>query len=252
MKRNGRVITVIIPSLDEAAEIASAIGAVRGRVDEVIVVDGGSADDTVAIARAAGARVRVAPGASRATALNVGAAIARGDVYYFVHADCRPPQTFVEDIRAAIRSGAGGGCFRLRFDSDHWLLRISGWLSRIDVALFRFGDQSLFVRRDVFRAAHGFDERLRVMEDQDLVRRLRRRTRFVLLRRSVTASARQYRSTGVYRTQLVIYPTMVVLYRLGTPQPALTQVYDRLRGLREPARANPSIPNAGCVPDPNM
>jgi rSAM/selenodomain-associated transferase 2 len=228
--RKPTCVTVVVPVLDEAAEIAAAIRAVKDRVDEVVVVDGGSCDDTVAIARAAGARVRVAPGASRAAALNIGAAIACGDILYFVHADCRPPPTFAQDIRAAIRSGAGAGCFRLRFDSDHWLLRLSSWLSRIDIALFRFGDQSLFVRRDVFRAMHGFDERLRVMEDQDLVRRLRRNTRFALLGGSVTASARQYRSTGVYRTQLVIYPAVVALYRLGTPQPALIRVYDRMRG----------------------
>jgi rSAM/selenodomain-associated transferase 2 len=238
MDGNKADISVVIPALDEAAYIAAAIAAVRNGAEEVIVVDGGSRDATVGIARSAGARVHRAPGATRAMALNIGAAVARGGILYFVHADCRPPSTFADDIRAAIRSDARAGCFRIRFDSGHWLLRLSGWLSRIDVSLFRFGDQSLFVCRDAFRAAHGFDERLRVMEDQDLVCRLRRTTRFVVLDRSLTASARQYRITGVYRTQLVIYPTVVALYYMGTPQPALLRMYDWMRE-RSAARTRP-------------
>jgi glycosyltransferase involved in cell wall biosynthesis len=133
-------IIVVIPTLNEADEIADAVAAVCGGAGQVIVVDGGSTDGTVAVARAAGARVVVAPGANRATALNTGAALARDDVVYFVHADCRPPPGFADDIRAALADGAGAGCFRMRFDSDHWLLRLSGWLTRVDVSLFRFGD----------------------------------------------------------------------------------------------------------------
>jgi rSAM/selenodomain-associated transferase 2 len=224
----GERITVVIPTLNEADEIADAVTAVRSGAGEVIVVDGGSADDTAAVARAAGARVRLAVGANRATALNTGAALARGDVIYFVHADCRPPPGFANDIRAAMDSGAGAGCFRLQFDSDHWLLRLSGWLTRIDIDLFRFGDQSLFVCRDALRAAGGFDERLTVMEDQEMVRQLRHHVRFVIVRTSVTSSARQYRRRGVYRMQLFVYPLTVALYRLGTPQTILLRIYQRL------------------------
>jgi rSAM/selenodomain-associated transferase 2 len=220
---------VIIPTLNEAQRIAGAVAAVREMVSDVIVVDGGSTDDTESAARAAGARVLCLPGASRAVAMNTGAALARAEILYFLHADCRPPEGFAVDIRSAIWHGAGAGCFRLRFDSGHWLLRLSGWLSRVDVDLFRYGDQSLFVRRDVFRTAQGFDERLGVMEDQDLVRRLRRRARFVVLDGSIVASARQYRASGVYRTQLLIYPLVVALHHLGMPQPALVRLYDRLR-----------------------
>lgn len=137
-------ITVVIPTLNEAAEIAGAVAAVRDEVDEVIVVDGGSCDGTTDMARAAGARVRVAVGSNRAAALNTGAALASGDVIYFVHADCRPPAGFASDIRAALDTGAASGCFRMKFDSKHWLLDLSGWLTRVDINLFRYGDQSLF------------------------------------------------------------------------------------------------------------
>jgi rSAM/selenodomain-associated transferase 2 len=220
-------ITVVIPALNEAAEIAAAVAAVRDEVDEVIVVDGGSCDGTTDVARTAGARVRVAAGSNRAAALNTGAALASGDVIYFVHADCRPPAGFADDIRAALDT-ASSGCFRMRFDSKHWLLGLSGWLTRVDINLFRFGDQSLFTHRDVFRLAFGYDERLTVLEDQDLVRRLRRHAEFVIVPRPVISSARRYRRCGVYRMQLFVYPIVVALYRLGVPQPLLVRIYHRL------------------------
>ena len=98
----------------------------------------------------------------------------------------------------------------------------------MEVNLFRFGDQSLFVRRDVLRSAGGFDEALPVMEDQDMVRRLRRRVRFVILPRPVTTSAREYRRGGVYRMQLFVYPLVVALFHLGMPPRRLARTYRRL------------------------
>ncbi len=222
-------ISAVIPALDEAREIAAAVSTLLRGATEVIVIDGGSIDDTADRARAAGALVKVAPGTSRAVAMNIGAALARGDVLYFVHADCRPPAGFADDIRAAIGAGAQSGCFRLRFDSQHWLLRLSAWCTRLDIDAVRFGDQSLFVLPGLLRAIGGFDEQLAVMEDQDLARRLRRRGRFVVIPRPVTASARYYRANGVYRTQLLIYPTMVALYHLRVPQAAIGLVHRRLR-----------------------
>ena len=223
-------IVAVVPALDEEAEIGACVASLRDDVAEVIVVDGGSRDGTVAVAAEAGARVMVAAGSTRAVALNTGAAVAAGDVVFFVHADCRPAAGFAADIAAAVEAGAGAGCFRMRFDSDHWLLRLSGWCTRADLGLIRFGDQTLFVRRSVLRDVCGFDERLMLMEDHDIARRLRRRTRFVILPGPVIASARTYRRLGVYRTQLMAYPLVVALYRFGVPQPPLTRVYRRLLG----------------------
>lgn len=223
-------IAAIVPALDEEPEIGACVAALRDEVTEVIVIDGGSRDGTVAAAEAAGGRVAVLPRSTRAAALNHGAKLASADVLFFVHADCRPPAGFGCDITSAIKAGAGAGCFRMRFDWDHWLLRLSGWCTRADLGLIRFGDQTLFVRRSLLAAVGGYDERLDVMEDHEIVCRLRRGTRFVVVPRSVTASARRYRRHGVYRTQLVLYPSVVALYHLGVSQPRLLRVYRRLLG----------------------
>jgi rSAM/selenodomain-associated transferase 2 len=221
-------ISAVIPALNEGEAIAGAVARLSDEVGEVIVVDGGSTDETAARALAAGARVIVARGSTRAVALNAGADAATGEIIYFVHADTLPPRGCAADIRSAVARGAGAGCFRMRFDSRHWLLRLSGWCTRFDVNLIRFGDQSLFVRRELHQAIGGFDERLAVMEDQEIVRRLRRRAQFAIVPRPVTASARRYRERGVYRLQLVVYPLVVVLYHMGIAQPRLIRIYTRL------------------------
>jgi rSAM/selenodomain-associated transferase 2 len=244
-------ISAVIPALNEGEAIAGSVVRLADEVEEVIVVDGGSADETVAQARAAGALVIVAEGSTRAVALNAGAAVATGEIVYFVHADTLPPRGFAADIRSAVARGAGAGCFRMRFDSHHWLLRLSGWCTRFDVGLIRFGDQSLFVRRELHQGIGGFDERLAVMEDHEIVRRLRRRAPFAIVPRPVTASARCYRQRGVYRLQLVVYPLVVALYHAGVGQPRLMRIYRRLLGLESATRVmrTPAPIDARTLPE---
>jgi rSAM/selenodomain-associated transferase 2 len=221
-------VSVVVPTLNEADLIADLVAGLLREAEEVIVVDGGSTDATATLARTAGATVVVAAPSTRSVALNIGAGVATGDVLYFVHADTRPPAGFAREIRQLLGDGRSAGCFRLRFDSRHWLLRFSGWCTRFDVGLIRFGDQSLFVRRDLFESIGGFDERLAVMEDYEVVRRLRRRSGFVIVPRAITASARQYRRLGVYRLQLGVYPLVIGLYHMGVGQNRLVRIYDRL------------------------
>ena len=224
-------ISAVIPALDESELIASTIRRLARECSEVIVVDGGSRDDTVRQSRAAGATVALAPGSNRAVALNAGARLASGDILYFIHADCTPPFGFAADIQAAIRGGASAGCFRLRFDSDHPLLRASGWFTRFNIDLFRFGDQSFFVHKRVLESCP-FNELMNVLEDQDIIRRLHRKARFDVLEQSVTVSPRAYTTYGLYRTQLVTYPTAIAAYRLGVSPPRLDRLYRRLLGAR--------------------
>ncbi|CAN5795223.1 TIGR04283 family arsenosugar biosynthesis glycosyltransferase [soil metagenome] len=226
------MISVIIPTYNEEQNIGRLVDYLMATADprllrEVIVVDGGSTDRTAALAEAAGARVLFSPVKGRAAQMNFGAREASGRVLYFLHADTYPPENFCLDIRKAIDQQMYFGGYRLRFDSSHWFLRLNAWFTRFDVSLFRFGDQSLFVEKGLFEEVGGFREELSLLEDQEIIFRLRRKARFKLVPRNVITSARKYREYGVFRTQFYFY-LLYALYRLGLPQRFLVGIYKSL------------------------
>ena len=178
-------ISVVVPVLNEAERVAACVAALRAgqaaadasaRVVDIVVVDGGSDDATVAVARAAGARVVASPVASRAAQMNLGARETTGDVLYFVHGDALVPASYAADIAAALAraplapsgapSGARGavGGYRTRFDRRiSPLLRVNEWMTRFAWPVCRGGDQTLFVPRALFDALGGYDERRVIM-----------------------------------------------------------------------------------------
>ena len=140
-------VSIIIPAYNEAAGIGQLLAYLRRATAdepalEIMVVDGGSTDDTRALARRAGATVVRSPRKGRAAQLNYGARQARGEILYFLHADSYPPPGFVADLRRARRQGYGSGCYRLAFDHGHWFLRFSAWCTRLPLLLVRFGDRA--------------------------------------------------------------------------------------------------------------
>lgn len=222
-------ISVIIPAYNEAGTIGRTLKHLASVVErtplaEVIVVDGHSRDTTVQEAVAAGAHVLRSEQKGRATQMNVGAAEATGDVLYFLHADTIPAPDFVQQITEALEQGADCGCMRLRFDRDHWSLRLKAWFSRFNASGLHYGDQSLFVRRELFERVGGYDGRMAVFEDLDLIERLRHLGRFVVLPGPVTTSARKYAHNSMLRMQLTFY-IMYPLYRLGASQQRLLRTY---------------------------
>jgi rSAM/selenodomain-associated transferase 2 len=228
----GLTVSIIIPTYNEAEAITDLLGylgqaTASGPALEMLVVDGGSTDATVRLAQQAGATVLSSPRKGRAAQLNHGAQQARGEILYFLHADSYPPSGFLADVRQAVAEGYGAGCYRLAFDHSHWFLRFSAWCTRLPFTAVRFGDQSLFVRRDLFARLGGYREDLLVMEDQEIVARLRVQVPFRLLPRAVTTSARKYLVNGVFRLQ-GIFTLIVVLYKMGVSQRRLVQLYRRL------------------------
>ena len=226
------MISIVIPTYNEAEGIAALVRYLREAASleepcEIVVADGGSTDNTRQRAAGAGATVLLSPQKGRGAQMNAGAAATKGDILYFLHADSYPPAGFVQDITKATRNGYGSGCYRLSFDRSHWFLRANCWFTRFNINAVRFGDQSLFVRREVFEKAGRFREDLVVMEDQEIIGRIRKHTRFKVFPRSVTTSARKYLENGVYRLQGVFF-VIYFMYQLGFSQEQLVRTYRRL------------------------
>lgn len=195
-------IACIIPTLNEAAVAPSLVRQlIDARFSEVVVADGGSDDGTPELCRAAGARViTTLPG--RGTQLAAGAAQCGSDILLFLHADSSPPADAHDLIlRAMRRRGVVGGAFRLRFDAPHPLLRLYAAASRLNATPFTFGDQGLFLRREIYDAIGGF-QAWPILEDLDIQRRLRRAGRFVKLAPAMSTSARRFLRDGILRRQL--------------------------------------------------
>jgi len=226
------MISVIVPVYNEAMHVQHTIEMLRKNdvedlVVEIIISDGGSSDNTIEFAASAGATVIQSPRKGRAAQMNHGAAMATGRILYFLHADTIPPAGFSSDIVRLVRAGTDAGCFMLSFDLEHWFLKAHSWFTRFDINAIRFGDQSLFVTKTIFTEAGGFNERLIVMEDQDIVKRIRKFSRFVVIKKPVLTSARKYVDNGVYKTQFVFY-LIFLMHRLGYSQQKLVKMYRKL------------------------
>jgi len=226
------MISVIIPVYNEEKHIKATIQEVwhydtDNLVKEIILVDGGSSDATLTIARSEGVRIVVSPNKGRAAQMNYGASIARHGILYFLHADTVPVMGFTGDIKRALEDGYDAGCFMLGFDHPNWFLNANCWFSRFDVDAFHYGDQSLFVKGNLFHNAGGFCEKHIVFEDYHIIKQLKKRGRFTIVKKKVITSARKYLDNGIYKVQGVFY-LMYFLYKLGLPQHRLVATYKRL------------------------
>ena len=219
-------LSVIIPVLNEALTIQETLRSTGGDPGvEVIVVDGGSRDQTAELVRRAGAVLLNSP-PGRARQLNSGAAAARGEVFLFLHGDTRLPAGFVRQVRETMaRPGVAAGAFQLAIDAPQkrfaWIARAANFRARF--AQLPYGDQALFLRAELFRELGGFPD-LPIMEDFALVRSLRQQGRIHILDEQVITSARRWLRLGVWRTTC-INQLMVVGFLLGLPGDFLAKIY---------------------------
>jgi rSAM/selenodomain-associated transferase 2/rSAM/selenodomain-associated transferase 1 len=224
-------VSIIIPTLNEAALIGRTIRSVLRPGVEVIVADGGSTDGTREIATASGALVIEAP-SGRGSQLNAGAARARGSVLLFVHADTLLPPDYLHAVdRALADLRVVVGAFRLRIDRPGLLLRLVETGVRLRCALFRlpYGDQALFLRAESFRRLGGFAE-IPLMEDVDLVHRAGALGSIRVVPEAVVTSGRRWESAGVLRMTLINLACLAG-FRLGIPAARLPARRDRLSRL---------------------
>ncbi|BCL37953.1 TIGR04283 family arsenosugar biosynthesis glycosyltransferase [Nostoc sp. MS1] len=223
-----RKISIIIPTINEAGNIKQTIATTQPSANiEVIVVDGGSQDDTVAIAMSLGVKV-ISSSPGRAMQMNAGAALASGDMLLFLHADTLLPVGFDEMIIAALQQpGVVAGAFALRINADLASLRLVEkgvyWRSRF--LQMPYGDQAIFMTKAVFQQVGGFPE-LPIMEDFEIIRRLKRLGRITILSVPVVTSARRWLQKGVFKTTL-INQIVIIAYLLGIKPAQLRTWYSQ-------------------------
>lgn len=205
-------ISIIIPVLNEAEHIKNLLNhlienASAEHIAEFIFVDGGSSDGTfeeILSFRPDGFQVDIKlinSDKGRAKQMNAGAKEAKGSILYFLHADSFPPKNFDKLIINEITKDNKAGCFRMQFNSNHWWLKLAGWLTALPFRACRGGDQSQFITRELFDTLGGYDETFTIYEDNDLIKKLYALKEFVVIQKWLTTSARCYKKHGVWKTQ---------------------------------------------------
>ena len=224
-------LSIIIPTLNEAANIVDLIRFLQqhsaGEEVEIIVVDGGSQDQTQELVRSTCAKLYTTSQRGRALQMNEGAKLAKGEILYFVHGDTFPVASYIQDIREALEEGFPVGCYRYKFDSPHPLLKINAYFTRFNFMWCRGGDQSLFIRKEVFEALKGFKQEQVIMEDFEFLQRLKGRYPFRVIPKSMTVSARKYEDNGYLRVQVANFVAFN-MFRFGSAPQKIEKVYKRL------------------------
>jgi rSAM/selenodomain-associated transferase 2 len=222
-------ISIIIPTLNEASCLAETLHSLRKhQPHEIIVVDGGSHDATCEIAGAADLLLHSPPG--RAQQMNTGAASTKGDILLFLHADCELETGALEAAENCLHSRhIVAGCFTMQVGAKGWLYRwIDIWATaRVRMTGMAYGDQGLFLSRELFQCLGGFPE-LRFMEDVFFSRILRRHGRIAVVPRLIFVSARRWQRAGLVRQTLRNW-TLTSLAASGVHPNRLAQFYPAIR-----------------------
>jgi rSAM/selenodomain-associated transferase 2 len=221
------MISVIVPVLNEESGIRACLESLLAWGDrlEIIVVDGGSQDATVEIVQSLPVGLVTALG-GRGAQMNRGAAIAKGEILLFLHSDTQLPQTFITEIEAVLaQPQAIAGAFPLRIDdprpSLRWIETFVQWRSQY--LSLPYGDQAIFLKTSTFQQMGGYAP-LPIMEDYELIQRLKKQGKIYLAQHPVITSSRRWRKLGVWRTTW-INQLMLLGYHLKLDPQTLKQWY---------------------------
>ena len=225
------MVSIIIPILNEEECIEEFLNYLQKfkSQSEIILVDGGSEDNTTEIASRFDDITIVSSRRGRARQMNAGAKVANGDILLFLHADTYLPENAISAVEEIIEDGADGGCFSLKIDSSRLPLRIASQLinRRTRLTHVATGDQTIFVRREIFNELGGYAD-IPLMEDLDFTRRLKRMGTFAPLDLKVSTSSRRWEKWGVYKTILLMW-FLRILYYIGVPPERLAKLYRDVR-----------------------
>lgn len=219
-------VSVVIPALNESSGIIHTLQNLRDipEISEIIVVDGGSTDNTVEIASTYAKVISAQRG--RACQMNEGARAATGQIILFLHADSIITSDSIREIgQAVFQEQVVGGCLKLKFDEDTMIFKAIAFGSNLRSKLLKlfFGDQGIFVRRDVFNSIEGFPD-VPIMEDWQFCRRLKTAGKIKQLKSPVVTSSRRFRKHGIWKTLFLMHK-IKLLYVFGVNPTELKHIY---------------------------
>lgn len=219
-------LSVIIPVLNEEKTIAQTLEHLQKTAVEIIIVDGGSTDNTVEIVQNMGIKTILSPEPGRSNQMNTGAKYAIGKVLLFLHADTQLPHNYLQYIEESLeKPNTIAGAFLLKIESQNPLLRIveKGVNARSRLLQMPYGDQGIFLKKETFETIGGFPD-IPLMEDFQLMLTLKKQGKIRLAKAPVITSARRWEKLGVIKTTL-INQKVILGYFLGVSPEKLKQWY---------------------------
>ena len=232
-----RTLSIIIPTYNERDNLTLLLPHLRSLAPdiEIILADSPASQDNLTdLAAQWKARYLRSASAGRAAQMNAGAAVATGQILYFVHADTRLHPDFLADIPMAILRGADLGCYRYTFDHyPHPLLYVNSFFTRFNKIWCRGGDQTLFIRRNTYDQLGGFDNQCLIMEDYDILQRAQNLgCRFHIIPKNVQVSARKYQTNSYWRVQWANFTVMRMFLRQNNSFAEMAGTYKKMLDYR--------------------
>lgn len=217
-------ISVVIPTLNEESFIGNLLENVSSHINvkEVLIADGGSSDFTERVASGFDKVKWIKSPRGRAKQMNYAAAVATGDILLFLHADSHVDKNAIDSIPQALEEALAGSCY-LSFDVNNAWLKWYSDISKFNLSLFTYGDQGLFIKKETFVSIGGFKD-IPIMEDYEMVCRLKKMGSFVKLDYPIITSARRFQRYGVVRQQL-LNVLLVGMYNVGVSPSFISRFY---------------------------
>jgi rSAM/selenodomain-associated transferase 2 len=224
-------ISIIIPTYNEEKNIINLLVNLKSQLktypkSEILIIDGGSSDRTLNLVKEIGITAYSCQ-KGRGEQLHLGATNSTGDVLYFLHADSIPPKNFLSIIESEVTSGSEVGCFQLIFSPTNRILKFYEYFVRFPLIVFRGGDQSLFITKNLYKKVGGFNSSFKLMEDIDFIKRVVKESKFKILKEKVMTSSQKYKTNGTVKLQF-LFAIMHFFFFIGLSNKQIKKFYDKI------------------------